>query len=170
MAVTLKRPTFRDAEEFLRSVRRSRSLHKGLVSPPRDLERYREYANGLRRKNQEGFLVLAVHDGGMVGVVNVNEIVRGIFQSAYLGYYAFVPYAGQGLMREGLQKAIRYCFSEIHLHRLEANIQPENQRSILLVKSLGFRLEGYSPDYLKVCGKWKDHQRWAVLRKEWVGA
>lgn len=167
MAVTLRRPTLGDAEEFLRAVRRSRSLHKGLVSPPSDRARFREYVNGLRNHNREGFLVLADDPDGIAGIINVSEIVRGLFQSAYLGYYAFVPYAGRGVMRDGLRQAIQYCFSDLKLHRLEANIQPGNQRSISLVKSLGFRLEGYSPDYLKICGRWRDHERWAILAREW---
>ena len=103
----------------------------------------------------------------LVGVVNVSEIIRGLFQSAYLGYYAFVPQAGRGQMRQGLEQVIQYCFSELKLHRLEANIQPGNHRSAALVESLGFRLEGFSPGYLKVCGRWRDHQRWAILAQEW---
>ena len=169
MAVTLRRPTARDADEFLRSVRRSRSLHKGLVSPPNTLERYRDYTNGLRKKNREGFLVRSGDTGGLVGVVNVSEIVRGLFQSAYLGYYAFIPHAGRGEMRQGLRQVIQYSFLELKLHRLEANIQPGNHRSAALVESLGFRLEGFSPGYLKVCGRWRDHQRWAILVHEWGG-
>lgn len=169
VAVTLKRPTSRDAEAFLRSVRRSRSLHRGLVSPPGDLEQFQQYTKSLRKRNRAGFLVLTKDSGGIVGVINITEIVRGLFQSAYLGYYAFIPFAGRGLMRTGLQLAIHHCFSKLGLHRLEANIQPENERSIALVKSLGFRLEGFSPRYLKVCGKWRDHQRWAILADEWRG-
>jgi ribosomal-protein-alanine N-acetyltransferase len=105
--------------------------------------------------------------GGIAGVVNINEIVRGNFQSAYLGYYALEPLAGSGLMRQGLALAIEYSFKQLRLHRLEANIQPGNQRSIDLVKGLGFRLEGFSRRYLKISGRWRDHERWAILAEEW---
>jgi hypothetical protein len=100
-------------------------------------------------------------------LVNVNDIVRGSFQSAYLGYYAFEPFAGRGFLRAGLSLVIARCFGELRLHRLEANIQPDNARSIALVKSLGFRLEGFSPRYLKVGGRWRDHERWALLSDDW---
>jgi len=96
--------------------------------------------------------------------VNVSEIVRGAFQSAYLGYYAFEPFAGTGLMRAGLAKVIAHAFTTMKLHRLEANIQPANTRSIRFAKSLGFRREGLSPRYLKVGGRWRDHERWAILK------
>jgi len=84
-----------------------------------------------------------------------------------LGYYAFAPHAGSGLMRAGLRLVIHLCFREIGLHRLEANIQPANERSLALVRSLGFRKEGLSRRYLKIRGRWQDHERWAMLAEEW---
>ncbi len=59
------------------------------------------------------------------------------------------------------------AFGELGLHRLEANIQPDNAASIALVRKPGFRLEGYSPRYLKIAGRWRDHERWAILAEEW---
>lgn len=125
-----------------------------------------KYIRGLRDKSRVGFFVVTSNEA-IAGVVNVNEIVRGGFQSAYLGYYALQPFAGRGLMRQGIESAIFVCFDKLKLHRLEANIQPENARSIALVKSLGFRREGLSPRYLKICGRWRDHERWALLADEW---
>jgi ribosomal-protein-alanine N-acetyltransferase len=66
-------------------------------------------------------------------------------------------------MTEGLKQVTRYGFGSLGLHRLEANIQPENVASIALVRACGFRKEGYSPRYLKVRGRWRDHERWALL-------
>ena len=88
--------------------------------------------------------------------------MRGNFHSAYLGYYAFAPHAGQGLMAEGLALVIRDAFRRLRLHRVEANIQPGNKASLRLVRRLGFRREGYSPRYLKIGGRWRDHERWAL--------
>ncbi len=99
----------------------------------------------------------------MVGVVNITNIVLGKFCSAHLGYYVFAGFERQGFMREGLQAAVRYAFTKLKLHRLEANIQPDNHASIALVKSCGFTKEGYSPRYLQIGGQWRDHERWAVV-------
>jgi ribosomal-protein-alanine N-acetyltransferase len=97
--------------------------------------------------------------GDLVGVVNVTEIVRGALQGAYLGYYLFRPFGGLGYMTDGLRVVIDRAFGELALHRLEANIQPDNERSIRLVKRLGFRREGLSPRYLKVGGRWRGRMR-----------
>ena len=101
-------------------------------------------------------------------MVNVSEIVRAALQSAYLGYYAFRPHTGQGFMTEGLALVVRHAFRRLGLHRLEANIQPENLASRRLVRRLGFRKEGFSPRYLKIAGRWRDHERWAIVRETWT--
>jgi len=119
--------------------------------------------------NRHRLLVCRRADGAIVGVINVSEIVRAAFQSAYLGYYAFRPHAGQGYMTEGLALVLRHAFGSLGLHRLEANIQPGNRPSRALVRGLGFRMEGFSPRYLKIGGRWRDHERWAIVREAWVG-
>lgn len=74
--------------------------------------------------------------------------IRGSLQSAFLGYYVFVPFNGQGFMKQSMSMVIAEAFGVLGLHRLEANIQPDNERSIYLVCALGFRREGYAPKYL----------------------
>ena len=91
----------------------------------------------------------------------------GLFQSGYLGYAAVAAYAGQGYMREGLGAVLARAFTELGLHRLEANIQPANQASIALVRGAGFVREGFSERYLKIGGRWRDHERWAIRAEQW---
>jgi ribosomal-protein-alanine N-acetyltransferase len=121
-------------------------------------------APGPSRQRQ---LVCRRADGATVGVIILNEVVRGAFQSAYLGYYGFAPHAGQGYMTEGLGLVLGHAFRTLGLHRLEANIQPGNRASRALVRRLGFRREGFSPRYLRIGGRWRDHERWAILREAW---
>jgi [ribosomal protein S5]-alanine N-acetyltransferase len=106
-------------------------------------------------------------DGALVGAINLTEIVRGSFQSGYLGYYIGAAYAGQGYMTEALQLMLRLAFRQLRLHRVEANIQSTNHASLRLVRRAGFRREGYSPRYLKIAGRWRDHERWALLVEDW---
>jgi ribosomal-protein-alanine N-acetyltransferase len=167
MGVVLRGPSARYERQFLDAVHRSRAIHAPFVSPPATPEAFRRYLRRMRKPDQAAFWVFDEKDRAIAGVVDVANIVRGPLQSGSLGYYAFLPYAGRGLMREGLRLAVDYCFRRLKLHRLEANIQPHNERSVQLVLGLGFRLEGLSLRYLKVRGRWRDHQRWAVTTDEW---
>ncbi|MGD8860092.1 MAG: GNAT family N-acetyltransferase [Myxococcales bacterium] len=164
--VVLMHPTLEHEPEFLAAVARSWRLHRPWVSPPSTPAAFREY---LAKAGAERTIAHLVRhrDGGLVGVINVSEIVRGVFQSAYLGYYAFEPFAGRGLMRQAMALAISEAFRRHRLHRLEANIQPDNVASRALVQRLGFELEGFSPRYLKIGGRWRDHERWAVRAETW---
>ncbi len=165
-AVTLRRPKRNMAGEFLTAVRLSRDLHGPWVVAPDSLAGYRAYLDRLQQGSNLGYFVMTP-DQRIAGVINVNEIVWGVFRSGYLGYYAFLPWTGRGYMRAGMRKVITRAFRVHRLHRLEANIQPGNEPSRRLVGALGFRLEGYSPRYLKIRGRWRDHERWAITREEW---
>jgi len=165
--VLIRRGSLSDEPEFLAAVDRSRRLHHPWVQPPNTPAAYRDYLSKHQEPQGIAFFIWLEAPRGLVGVVNVSEIVQGCFRSAYLGYYAFVPFAGRGLMKEGLARVIAHAFQVSKLHRLEANIQPANRTSKALVKKLGFRREGLSPRYLKINGRWRDHERWAILSEDW---
>ncbi len=116
----------------------------------------------FEQPTHEGFVICLRDTGAIVGGINVNNIVRGAIQSGALGYTAYVSTTGRGYMTDGLGLVIRLAFGKLELHRLEANIQPENARSLNLVKRLGFRREGYSPNFQFINGAWRDHERWAI--------
>ena len=163
----LRAPERADASTLAALARRSRPLHRPWVYPPTTapgVARWIAAAGPTRQR----LLVCRRTDGAILGVVNLNEIVRAAFQSAYLGYYVFRPAVGQGYMTEGLGLVLRHAFRRLGLHRLEANIQPGNRASRALVRRLGFRKEGYSPRYLKIGGRWRDHERWAIVREAWA--
>jgi ribosomal-protein-alanine N-acetyltransferase len=165
--VCLRAASERDRTEFLQRVHDSARQHRSWVAPPADHQAFTEYLRRSRRHNQAACFVLRVEDDAIVGVFNVNEIVPGSFQSGFLGYYAFEPFAGHGYMTEGFTLLLRHAFTELGLHRLEANVQPANVASTALVQRAGFRLEGFSPRYLKVAGRWRDHERWAITVEDW---
>jgi ribosomal-protein-alanine N-acetyltransferase len=161
MRVYLETPAPRHEEAFLAAVLRSRRLHKPWVTAPSSSAEYRVYLKGCKGPRADKHFVCDA-GGEICGVMNLSEIVRGSFQSAYLGYYALHPHAGKGLMSEGLEILLVRVFGELGLHRVEANIQPGNAPSLALVARAGFRHEGISPRYLKIGGRWRDHERWAI--------
>jgi ribosomal-protein-alanine N-acetyltransferase len=153
--------------EFLSLVARSTELHDGWVHPPADPDAYERYLARIATDHHRGFFARDIPTGDLVGVVNVNDVVLGALRSASLGYYGFASKCGNGRMTAAVGLAVSYAFSELRLHRIEANIQPGNWPSRALVQRLGFRLEGLSPRYLYVSGDWRDHERWAVLSEDW---
>jgi ribosomal-protein-alanine N-acetyltransferase len=156
-----------DSEELLALNRASRSFHRGLVSPPVRSDQFEALLERCRRPDMVCFLICRVDDGAIVGSVNLSQIFRGGFQSAYLGYHVGAKFARQGYMSEALWLVLKYSFEKLRLHRLEANIQPSNSASIALVKHAGFVREGFSRRYLKICGRWRDHERWAIIAEDW---
>jgi [ribosomal protein S5]-alanine N-acetyltransferase len=154
-----------DRDEFVALARASVGLHHPWYTMPTTREQFQAYLAKFRQPSTEGFLVCVRDGGSMAGLITIDSIVRGRFQSASLSYAAFAPAAGRGYMSEGLALVLRYAFTELRLHRLEASIQPANQASLRLVRRLGFRQEGFSPDMLFIDGAWRGHERWAVTRE-----
>jgi ribosomal-protein-alanine N-acetyltransferase len=162
---SIRRAVAGDAAEFCELVRAHKPHLHPWVSPAETEEGFLAHLATRDRERHDGFLLFSTETSRLVGVVNVNEIVRKGFQSAYLGYFSLAP--RQGFMTDGLRLVIEHAFTELGLHRLEANIQPENVASVAVAKKVGFRLEGFSPRYLNIAGAWRDHERYAILADEW---
>lgn len=158
--VHLRRPTLFDFHDIKTAYKSSTSLHQPWAYPPEDYSTYLQ---------QEGrFFVCLKATGQIVGTFNISNIIRGHFHSAYLAYEVFSPFQGKGYMRQGLALLLQEAFGNLNLHRLEANIQPENLPSIRLVAGAGFVKEGFSRQYLRIGGQeWKDHERWAIINEQW---
>ena len=151
-----------DEDEFLDLVAASTGLHHPWMSPPATPEAFRAYVSRYERPDEESLLICLRDGGAIAGLSNINNIIRGRFQNGSLSYAAFAPTAGQGYMAEGVALVLRYAFAELRLHRLDAQIQPGNHASLKLIRRLGFRFEGVSPDLLFIDGAWRDHERWAL--------
>ena len=166
--VDLRQPRAGDLAEYTALARRSRRFHAGLALPARTAADFEVVLRRSRADDYESRLLIRMDDDALLGAATLSQIFRGGFQNAYLGYWIGAPHANQGYMTEGLKLMLDEAFRELRLHRLEANIQPQNEASRRLVQKLGFRLEGYSPRYLKIGGRWRDHERWAILKEEWL--
>jgi len=165
--IFLRSPQAKDQAEYLALNRRSASFNRGLASPPTQPEQFAAFLERCRVDTTACFFICRRTDGVILGYISLSEIVRGGFQSAYLGYYMGAEFAGQGYMTEAVALMLRYAFVDLKLHRVEANIQPGNVASIALVKRAGFMKEGFSRRYLKICGRWRDHERWTMLAEDW---
>jgi ribosomal-protein-alanine N-acetyltransferase len=165
--VVLRPPTAADRDEFIAAMRASRSAHRPWLYMPETPAAYDAYLARVADPRAAPFLACRKDDGAIVGFLNISEIVRGGFKSAFVGYGGVAGFAGQGYMTEAMRLLLREAFTRLGLHRLEANIQPGNARSIALAKRCGFALEGFSPRYLKVGGRWRDHERWAIRAETW---
>jgi ribosomal-protein-alanine N-acetyltransferase len=148
-----------DEREFLERARASRSLHHPWSYPPDSPAAFRELLAPPDGARSERLVVRRNEDGALAGYFALGHIELGRYRGAYLGYYAFEPFAGRGYMREGLELVLRYAFTDLRLHRVQANIQPGNDRSIALVRGAGFRKEGLARRYLKIGGRWRDHEQ-----------
>ena len=154
--------TLSDQDEFCTLAQASSELHQPWMQLPATAEEFQVWMRRFDDGANQGFLVRVRETGAAAGMVNINSIIRGRYQGASLGYAAFAPSAGHGYMTEGLAATLQYAFTDLRLHRLEANIQPANKASLALVQRLGFRYEGLSPAYLYIDGDWRDHERWAI--------
>ena len=165
--VYLRRLQPRDASTFCAATRASRHIHHPWTQPPTTPKMFATMLARSRHPACKTLLACRREDSALAGVFDLSQIFYGNMQSSYLGYYALVPHAGQGYMGEGLELMLRYAFLMLKLHRVESNIQPANRRSLALVRRAGFTREGYSRRYLKIRGRWRDHERWALLVEDW---
>jgi [ribosomal protein S5]-alanine N-acetyltransferase len=152
-----------DAEELIALNRESVGYHMPWEAAFMDRAAFdRWFERGLTGAN---VLLIAREraTNDVVGVINLNDIVMGAFRSTYCGYWGYPRTGGRGLMTEALREAVRIGFEELGLHRIEANIQPANARSLALARRAGFVKEGFSPRYLFLDGAWRDHERWTIL-------
>ncbi len=165
--VFLRYPKPEDFAEFTWLSKASRKFHKNFVAPPVDRKSFDEYLERGKSVEVESFLICRTEDGAIVGTINLSQIFRKVFQNAYLGYLLFDKFTGRGLMIEAVELVLKYAFQTLKLHRIEANVQPQNAASIAVLKRANFTKEGFSPKYLKIGGRWRDHERWAIIVEDW---
>lgn len=93
----------------------------------------------------------------VIGMTALNQIIRGGFQSSFVGYSLDRDHLRRGYMTEALSALAELAFGPLGLHRLEANIMPSKTASLRTARRCGFRAEGISPAYMNINGVWEDH-------------
>ena len=104
--------------------------------------------------------------GRLAGSIMVGGITRGAFDSGYVGYWVDEQVAGRGVVPTALGLVLDHCFGPVGLHRVEANVRPENAASRRVVSKLGFRQEGLHRRYLFIDEDWRDHLTYALLAED----
>ncbi|WP_138511707.1 GNAT family N-acetyltransferase [Maricaulis alexandrii] len=109
------------------------------------------------------FFVTRLRDDVLLGACNLNNVRRGVLQSADIGYWIGTPYVRKGFTRAAVRRVVAFAFDELRLHRIEAACQPNNMASRTLLEGVGFSHEGLSRSYLNIAGEWRDHERYAMI-------
>ncbi len=130
------------------------------------LRQRREWKTGLAYV----FLVAPREDDRrVIGRLALGGVLRGVFQSAYLGYWMDGACQGRGLMTEAVRAGTQFAFTAAGLHRVQAAVMPRNGASLRVMEKAGYRREGLAERYLCIGGKWEDHVLFAVTAEEWGG-
>jgi ribosomal-protein-alanine N-acetyltransferase len=170
--VLLRFPSEADEPEYTALRRASREfLAPWEPTPPRSIRRsaaaaFARLLEICRTHSNQKLFACRIEDGVILGQVSLNNIVRGPFQSSFVGYWIGAEFAGQGYMTESLTAMVAYAFGPMKLHRVEANIIPRNRPSKALAKRCGFRFEGVSKRYLRIGGRWEDHEHWVLTAED----
>lgn len=99
----------------------------------------------------------------IIGSISFRNIIRAAQQSCETGYKFDARFWHHGYASESLGKGIAVMFSDLRLHRIEANVLPSNLPSVCLLKRLGFSYEGLARQSACIRGKWEDHARYAMI-------
>ena len=150
--IILRHITASDKNELVSLMAKSQEFHSPWIQSPISGPMFEAYLKRIKRSDHEGFAVCRASDSTLVGVINVNNIVRGSLLTASLGYYVGHSFQGEGYMSAGLKSLVQYAFTTMGLHRLEANIQPGNVKSINMVKRCGFHSKASQKNFYLLMG------------------
>lgn len=132
---------------------------------------YVAMVRAMRREGHRGMAMpwVVTYAGRFAGQLTVGGIIWGSARSAQVGYWLDQEFAGRGVMPTALALAVDHCFFSAGLHRLEANIRPDNAASRRVVEKLGFRTEGIRRRHLHIDGAWRDHICYALTVEDVPG-
>ena len=164
----------KDAEAMLDLIERNRTFFAPFEPrrPPEQwtlavqLELLRTTSERGARGEEYGFGIFLTQTDALIGRVNLTNIVRKAFLNAYIGYYLDQAHNGHGYMTTAVSAAVDFAFGPGRLHRVQAAVMPENTASVRVVEKAGFRLEGLAKNYLRIDGRWRDHNLYAITAED----
>jgi len=112
------------------------------------------------------FFIFLKDQSRLLGGLTLSNIRHGVVQTAILGYWMGEAFAGQGYMRQAVERTLEFAFNELGLHRVEAACLPRNSRSLGLLYRIGFQEEGLARSYLEINGRREDHVLFAILKTD----
>ena len=87
---------------------------------------------------------------------------------AEIGFILHPAYHGRGLAAEAVRTVLAFGFGPMGLHRVEADVDPENEGSLRLLERIGFQREGLLRQRWFTFGTWKDTVLLGLLADEFV--
>lgn len=167
----MRYPLEEDLEQFVQLHEHNREHWRkweATINPaPSNQEQLKRWIDDCKINKSARFLIFEKQSQQLIGFCNFTQIFHGAFHACYLGYKIDREFEGKGLMTEALQRAIQFIFEDLKLHRIMANYMPSNERSARLLNRLGFKKEGYAPNYLFINHKWEDHILTALTNEKW---
>ena len=100
---------------------------------------------------------LMVEDGDIAGRISLNDVVRGAFRNAHVGYWVAADRQGKGLATAALNMVVELARDTLGLHRLQAGTLTSNLGSQAVLSRNGFTPIGLAEKYLRINGEWQDH-------------
>lgn len=173
-AVYLRPPTPRDYRPWAALRAQSRTFLEPWEPtwPEHDLDRaaFRARLGAYAREMELGeayaFFIFRDDDDALLGAIRLFHVRRGVALTGTIGYWLGEPFVRRGYMQDAVETLIRFAFTGLGLHRLEAACMPENHASAALLAKCGFSEEGYAPAYLKINGAWRDHRLFGLVAPE----
>lgn len=175
-SVTLTTPQLEHCKQWIEVRARNQTMltplepvwPKNALTPDFYAKRLKRQAREWAQDSAYPFLIFENGSHDMIGGININHVCRGAAQYASLGYWLCQNYQRKGYMSEALQIICRFSFEKISLHRLNAAVLPDNQRSINLLIRNGFTEEGRAEKYIKIHGRWRDHILFGLPIEAWA--
>jgi RimJ/RimL family protein N-acetyltransferase len=139
----------------------------GPMTKPSDASAYIEQIHdGLRRRQLFQWGVSDASAGRIVGTCTLTHL-SAAHQRGEIGFALARSHWGRGIAAEAVTTVVAFAFERLDLHRLEADADPRNDRSLRLLERLGFEREGCLRERYYVEGERQDAVLLGLLRPAW---